>query len=786
VPAPPLKKAEEQVRARLEKEKRVKGRVGREKAKEFSNGYNDQPCYLVQLYDPAIRAPVGVIPVRTLPTLNGVLEGLKSRNLYPLMLPQPVYIPQRFWELYRKASKGEKAALAKEFGLLRDESIYRFETVVIDIDSPFESVYPAWEKLKERLSLKLGYQVYRTKSGRFRAYIYLLDGTKDLKRAKELVAIIYAYFEAKGLNSDATFVHRLNHPVFYEDFPLYDYRLVEEEEGRIHFFKLYRSVKKLQRELGLYTFKGRNLTEEIWVKKPPVKKKKSCRLIKVPAFVRRLREDVLDNLELWKEAVISLFRKHGSYRYTYVIQPAVGWAKWLELPEEEVTEFLVGLLGEKKGKDVEKAWRYARELEFVVPERTVWLDKTREEWEGEVIGYLRFRRRAYRQELLKKVFKNQVWLLEEILGRMEREGRLRSYFEKRGVGRPRKVYEVAEEFVQPLRKVVGSEWTLQELISGQSPVLVSNTKLSCCRKEFSLFNNNSLFERAMGGGWKGGVYTGITVNNAVGSSRIGGNFVSRGDELKSVPSGSPASSFDEFVFKKLCEGRFSFDLYELSGKKRRSVRALSFSSSDKTLRLSTGVMVPLSRLARLNFKGREAVRFYKEIVPYLPEGGCLGSFVGKTIYVYPYAAPPERWELVRCGPYFFVLHGVEYVKSGAGKPRRVHSYSLLFKIATSAYTLFRPYRSELIALGEPLMPHEAGKWREASKEVTWLMLEEFKKRRKRALLVTLALKDGREITGVLRKRGGCSGFYYTLLDPENRREKIFVFKHAVDDFWVGG
>jgi hypothetical protein len=192
----------------------------------------------------------------------------------------------------------------------------------------------------------------------------------------------------------------------------------------------------------------------------------------------------------------------------------------------------------------------------------------------------------------------------------------------------------------------------------------------------------------------------------------------------------------------------------------------------------------IKRLARLNFKGREAVRFYKEIVPYLPEGGCLGSFVGKTIYVYPYAAPPERWELVRCGPYFFVLHGVEYVKSGAGKPRRVHSYSLLFKIATSAYTLFRPYRSELIALGEPLMPHEAGKWREASKEVTWLMLEEFKKRRKRALLVTLALKDGREITGVLRKRGGCSGFYYTLLDPENRREKIFVFKHAVDDFWV--
>ena len=118
MPAPPLKEAEEQVRVRLEKEKKVIGRVERERAKELSKSYNEQACYFVQLYDPAIKAPVGVIPVRTLPTLNGVLEDLKSRNLYPLMLPQPVYVPQRFWELYRGASDEEKAALVKEFGLL--------------------------------------------------------------------------------------------------------------------------------------------------------------------------------------------------------------------------------------------------------------------------------------------------------------------------------------------------------------------------------------------------------------------------------------------------------------------------------------------------------------------------------------------------------------------------------------------------------------------------------------------------------------------------------------------
>ena len=500
--APPLKEAEEQVRARLEKEKKVIGRVERERAKELSKSYNEQACYLVQLYDPAIKAPVGVIPVRTLPTLNGVLEDLKSRNLYPLMLPQPVYVPQRFWELYRGASDEEKAALVKEFGLLRDKSIYRFETVVIDIDSPFESVYPAWEELKERLNLKLGYQVYRTKSGRFRAYIYLLDGTKDLKRAKELVAIIYAFFERKGLKADRTFVDRLNHPVFYEDFPLYDYRLVEEEGGRVLFFELYRSVKELQKELKLYTFRGRNLTEEIWGKKPPVKKKKSCRLIKAPAFVRRLREEIPDNLELWKDAVISLSRRHDSYRYTYVIQPAVGWAKWLELPEDEVTEFLVDLLGEEKRKDIEKAWKYARELEFSVPESVKWAGKTREEWEGEAMAYLRFRKEVSRQELLKEVFANQKWLCDMIMDGLVSKKMVRFQFVVYGRGRPKKVYQLAEELKVPLRKAVGWDWEVQEPLGLSAS---SNNKQRFVvggESDFS-HNNNSLEERAMGiGGWK--------------------------------------------------------------------------------------------------------------------------------------------------------------------------------------------------------------------------------------------------------------------------------------------
>ena len=144
----------------------------------------------------------------------------------------------------------------------------------------------------------------------------------------ERLAFFYAFFVRKGFKADHTFVGRLNHPVFWEDYPLYRYELVESVEGENDFYGLYRKVKRLQKELGLYTFKGKNLTEEFWGKRPPTKKgdKKECRIIKAPAFVRRLQENTLDNFELWKRRVITLSEKHDSYRYIHVIQPAVGWA----------------------------------------------------------------------------------------------------------------------------------------------------------------------------------------------------------------------------------------------------------------------------------------------------------------------------------------------------------------------------------------------------------------------------------------------------------------------------
>jgi hypothetical protein len=119
-----------------------------------------------------------------------------------------------------------------------------------------------------------------------------------------------------------------------------------------------------------------------------------------------------------------------------------------------------------------------------------------------------------------------------------------------------------------------------------------------------------------------------------------------------------------------------------------------------------------------------------------------------------------------------------------GSVRKFHYYQLRYKLSLSAYTLFNPYPKELIKEGAPPSPHRAGNWREDARELVSYMKEEFKERGKKELLLTLALKDGREITGVMRKYEGYKDLRFVLNAPQNPIKKIIIFKHAVDDFWL--
>ena len=80
------------------------------------------------------------------------------------------------------------------------------------------------------------------------------------------------------------------------------------------------------------------------------------------------------------------------------------------------------MLGENKRKDIERGWKYARELEFTVPGEVRWFGRKREDWEEEAISLLVREREIKRQELIKRVFFNQKWLCDLIMEGLLRRG----------------------------------------------------------------------------------------------------------------------------------------------------------------------------------------------------------------------------------------------------------------------------------------------------------------------------------------------------------------------------
>jgi len=433
-------------------------------------GYKNQVTYIIQAYDPKKEKIVDVKLFKTEETFERIVKDFTSRGWYPLLCPNPVKIPKGFWEKYRRtAMRRERIELVKECELLTDKAIFQLRVIALDIDSNFDEVLPHWERLKEDLGITKGYAVIKTKSGRFRAYVFLEPSeiagkefylsVKHLNRAREFIAIIGAYFKKAGLNFDLSF-QRVNHPLFVEgiDYDGKKYEIVEVKKGYAgRFYDLYRKVKHLQRKEELWYLGETYLPAKFWNKKPPAKGKKA-KIIKAPAFLKMLKEKQLDVMELWKRAVLTLSQKHSNGRYIHVIQPAVGWAKYLELPREEINEYLLSLLGEEKKTDIEKGWKYAVALEFKIPDRIEWAGKTREEWENEVIAYITHRGLVERQELIREVFRNQKWLCDMILEGLEKKGKVEWFFLREGrKGRPPKVFRLAEEQKQALPKAVGGE-----------------------------------------------------------------------------------------------------------------------------------------------------------------------------------------------------------------------------------------------------------------------------------------------------------------------------------------
>ncbi|MEM1880285.1 MAG: hypothetical protein QXE28_05035, partial [Desulfurococcaceae archaeon] len=304
----------------------------------------------------------------------------------------------------------------------------------------------------------------RTKSGNTRAVIYLqwkLKADKSFRKKEHIERVREAYFillelcKRHNLKLDKTFADRINHPVWFS----FDNRFYKREiakDGAVAFFDLYRALKKWQASQQVWEVEGVNLTVRFWGDR---RKKKKTITIQLPAFLRNELRTTFDEdykLSLWKKAVKNLYKGKGG-RFLNFIMPAVGWAKYLGLDRHEVDRYLESFLSDrdhkKNEKDLNTAWRTARELEFNIPEGRG-LPKTYDlvEITQKALNYLVEKESARRQELIKEVFLNQKWLCDRVMGWLEKKGLVESFTLNNTGGRPAKVYTLTEKAME-LRSV---------------------------------------------------------------------------------------------------------------------------------------------------------------------------------------------------------------------------------------------------------------------------------------------------------------------------------------------
>lgn len=240
------------------------------------------------------------------------------------------------------------------------------------------------------------------------------------------------------------------------------------------------------------------------------------------------------------------------------------------------------------------------------------------------------------------------------------------------------------------------------------------------------------------------------------------------------------SFYSESFFSLLKETKTPFNIrIGLSRNFRNNVIVLDFSTSEKKLLISGGETFKFQEINEMTFSGRNAVKFYKEILPHLPESD--DTFLDdKNIFIYPFGEKGFlKAKLIKSYPHFFLLH----LKQKKGKSSKaIHVYKAKYKVFTSAFAPFNPYPQNLIKETGEIYDHvKPGAWREDAKEIGKIILETVREK-KEGKVLTFALKDGREITGFFNRKKSWKPYRYSLYKPGGK-EVIHIFKHAIDDIW---
>jgi len=212
--------------------------------------------------------------------------------------------------------------------------------------------------------------------------------------------------------------------------------------------------------------------------------------------------------------------------------------------------------------------------------------------------------------------------------------------------------------------------------------------------------------------------------------------------------------------------RISFTLKLRLDRVRKNVSVKYVNWRSRKVVFNTGESFLLTDINTLEFTGENAKNFREKVLPNLKDFSSYFKFAeGKEVLLYPFGEKEIlRVTLLKEYPHFFVLE-------------RDRNFIVKSKNFISAFALKSyPLINEDIEIYEFPSPS----WRNTRKELLGYLREISKKKKK----VTLALKDGREITGYISKASLTYGYFnIKLFDSLERKNFIVVFWHAIDDLW---
>jgi len=417
------------------------------------------------------------------------LEENIKENYHQLFYPNPVKVSKSFWNELKQAKNGKKRIkVFKKFGILTEKNIYQIERVVLDIDSPFSSSYPVWEKLKKKYRSLSG-DVYITKSGNLRVVIELEFPLhpKLASKVKKTVRKLGKFFQENGLKFDPTCVS-LNHPIWIDR----GEELVVEGK-KVNFLSLYEELFP-ERENISPTNSEKSGSSKRHL--PPLQKSENGRNSKRKAGNS---DKIQHSCLAWKIFANSLRKKYSENRFQKVILPTVGTAKVLGIDWKTVENTLNSLLKDrnkkKNQKDFKIAKRYCRKAEYLpFPDK--------EQLANKVVSKIARNGFVTRQEVVKLCF-NQVWLAEEVIEKLFSLQLIRLEKKKLKPGRGRKAHVYFFSISDSEYKKITSHLTTttQKLLKTVKDIAGTPVKNYSPAKRFfssekNLINGGSLLQEA--------------------------------------------------------------------------------------------------------------------------------------------------------------------------------------------------------------------------------------------------------------------------------------------------